>query len=76
MRSALLAHCARETRGPARGRDGHVASYNRTPASGCSSTRPKVDGRMPRVSKWDRLDSAAKNRCAPVVPLLPGRQTK
>ncbi len=23
-----------------------------------------------------RLDSAAKNRCAPVVPLAPGRQSK
>jgi len=34
---------------------------------------PVLDsGRMPRMSKWDRWDSAAKNHCAHIVPLVTG----
>ena len=74
------AHCAREIANLPESRRRRVASYDRTRAEDvlrpARSRRPHAARQQVGTVMRARLDSAAKNRCAPVVPLATGRQAK
>jgi hypothetical protein len=64
---------------PARSRRPHAARQQVGPPEVAARARPPETKRGWSAAyrgQSRRLDSAAKTRCAPVVPLAPGRQTK